>query len=137
MKLIEFKFERIIPASPEEIYDAWLNPDVPGTPWNKAEKVIMDQRINGLLWFEVMAGYPHAHYGRFTELDRPSRIQLTWMSQNTMGLESVVNVVFQQKGEATLMTLVHSGLPDTNDGRDHESGWNCFLDLFLEHFPED
>jgi hypothetical protein len=30
------------------------------------------------------------------------------------------------------MTLVHSGLPDTDGGRGHEKGWNYFLDLFTE-----
>jgi hypothetical protein len=28
------------------------------------------------------------------------------------------------------MTLVHSGLPDTDGGRSHEKGWNFFLEGF-------
>jgi hypothetical protein len=32
------------------------------------------------------------------------------------------------------MTLVHSGLPDTDAGRAHERGWNHFLDIFPEQF---
>jgi hypothetical protein len=28
------------------------------------------------------------------------------------------------------MTLVHSGLPDTDGGRSHEKGWNFFVDGF-------
>jgi len=134
---IEFKFERTITASPEEIYDAWLNPAVPGTPWNKADKVIMDPKVDGLFWFVVVVGYPHSHYGRFTWMDRPGRIQLTWMSPNTMGQESAVIVTFEKKGEETLMTLVHSGLPDTEGGREHEEGWNYFMDLFAKQFVND
>jgi len=45
-------------------------------------------------------------------------------------------VTFQKKGEDTLMTLVHSGLPDTEGGRGHEKGWNFFLDNFLKKFTE-
>ena len=38
-KTIEFKFERTIPASPGEVFDGWLNPKIPGNPWNAAEKL--------------------------------------------------------------------------------------------------
>ncbi len=134
MKLVEFKFERIIAAPAEQLYDAWLNPGVPGTPWNKAEKVIMDTKVDGLFWFLVMVGYPHAHYGRFTVLERANRIQLTWMSPNTLGQESIVNVTFEKKGDSTLMALGHSGLPDTQGGREMEDGWNYFLDTFAGQF---
>lgn len=132
--LIEFKFERTIAAPAATLYDAWLDPKIPRTPWNKAEKVIMNTQTDGLFGFEVMAGYPHAHYGRFVVLERPARIQVTWMSPNTLGRESAVTVTFQERGNGTLMTLVHSGLPDAECGRDHEDGWNYFLDLFAEQF---
>jgi uncharacterized protein YndB with AHSA1/START domain len=36
-KTIELKFDRTIPASPSEVYDAWLNPKIPGNPWNIAD----------------------------------------------------------------------------------------------------
>ena len=38
-KTIELKFERTIPAPPGEVFDAWLNPKIPGNPWNTAEKL--------------------------------------------------------------------------------------------------
>jgi uncharacterized protein YndB with AHSA1/START domain len=129
---IEFKFERTIHAAPETAYYAWLDPKMPGTPWQKGDRLIMDAKVNGLFWLLVNAGYPHPHYGRFIELDRPKRIQHTWMSQNTLGEESTVTITFAKKGENTLMTLVHSGLPDTESGRDHEDGWNYFLDIFVK-----
>jgi hypothetical protein len=34
MKTLEFKFERTIPAPLGEVFDAWLNPKIPGNPWN-------------------------------------------------------------------------------------------------------
>jgi hypothetical protein len=34
------------------------------------------------------------------------------------------------------MTLVHSGLPDTDGGRSHEKGWNYFLDMFPGQFTD-
>jgi uncharacterized protein YndB with AHSA1/START domain len=130
-KTLEFKFERTIPAPPVEVFDAWLNPEVPGNPWNIAEKLLLNPKVDGFFYW-LVRGTPH--YGRFTEMDRPDRMQHTWMSPNTLGEESTVTVTFRKKGDETLMTLVHAGIPDTEAGRGHEKGWNYFLDMFSKEF---
>ena len=131
MNTIELKIERTIPASPVEAFDAWLNPKIPGNPWNMAEKLLFHPQVDGFFYWLIQGT---SHYGRFTEVERPGRIQHTWMSRSTSGEESTVTVTFKKKGEDTLMTLVHSGLPDTDGGRGHEKGWNYFLDAFSEKF---
>jgi uncharacterized protein YndB with AHSA1/START domain len=130
-KTLEFKFERTIPAPPGEVFDAWLNPKIPGNPWNAAEKFILDPKVDGLFYWKLKGT---AHYGRFTEFDRPGRMQHTWMSPNTLGQESMVTLTFNSQGEDTLMTLVHSDLPDHDLARGHERGWNYFLGIFHEQF---
>ena len=45
-----------------------------------------------------------------------------------------MTLTFKKQGGETLMTLVHSDLPDTDGGRGHEKGWNHFLDIFPEQF---
>jgi uncharacterized protein YndB with AHSA1/START domain len=130
-KSIEFKFKRTIPAPANEVFDAWLNSKVPGNPWNAAEKFILDAKVDGLFYWALKGT---SHYGRFTAIERPSRIQHTWMSPKTLGQESTVTLTFEAKGEATLMTLVHSGLPDHEVARGHEKGWNYFLGIFHEQF---
>jgi uncharacterized protein YndB with AHSA1/START domain len=131
MKTIEVKVERTIHAPAVEVFDAWLNPKIPGNPWNMAEKLLLNPHVNGLFYWLIQGT---AHYGRFTEVERPGRIQHTWMSRSTSGEESMVTVAFQENGEETLMTLVHSDLPDTDGGRGHEKGWNYFLDNFSRQF---
>lgn len=130
-KKLEFKFERTIPASPKEVFNAWLNPKVPGNIWNYADKVILNPRLEGF-YYVLAGGFPH--YGRFTKIDRPKLVQHTWVSPNTLGQESMVTVTFKMQGKGTLMTLIHSGIPDTEAGRGHEGGWNYFLDLFPKQF---
>jgi hypothetical protein len=44
---IEVKVERAISAPPDEVFDAWLNPAIPGNPWNAAEKFILDPKETG------------------------------------------------------------------------------------------
>ena len=132
-KTIEIKVERTIPAPLGEVFDAWLNPKIPGTPWHEADKLILNPKVDGFFYW-LIRGIPH--YGRFTEVERPGRIQHTWVSPNTLGEESTVTVTFTAQGEDTLMTLVHSDLPDTARGRAHEDGWNYFLNIFPEQFVE-
>ena len=83
-------------------------------------------------WFFYWLVQGTAHYGRFTEIERPRRVQHTWMSRSTGGEESTVTVTFTAKGDGTLMALLHTGLPDTDGGRGHEMGWNFFLKNFAE-----
>jgi uncharacterized protein YndB with AHSA1/START domain len=132
-KTIEVKVERTIPTAPSEVFDAWLDPKVPGNPWSMAEKLLLNPHVDGFFYWLIQGT---SHYGRFTEIERPGRLQHTWMSRSTSGEESTVTVTFQKKGEDTLMTLVHSGLPDTDGGRGHEKGWNYFLDQFSGKFGD-
>ena len=135
-KTVEIAIERTIPAPPDEVFDAWLDPEVPGTLWHGHDKLIFNPKVDGLWYILSLAHRPEGtpHYGRFTEMDRPARIRHSWMSRNTLGEETVVTITFQKKGESTLMTLVHSGLPEGEMAKAHEEGWNSVLDKFVGAF---
>jgi uncharacterized protein YndB with AHSA1/START domain len=152
MKTMELTLTRTIPASPAEVFDAWMDPKHPGNPWNDATKLIYDGRVDGLFFFlhVSVAGTQHARaghdarlgldtgeqrpsYGRFVAIERPGRVQYAWMSGFTEGLESMVTVTFERRGNDTLVTLNHSNLPDDEKGRVHERGWNECLDRSVEH----
>jgi uncharacterized protein YndB with AHSA1/START domain len=130
-RTLEFRFERTIPAPLTEVFDGWLDPKIPGNPWNAAEKFLLTAKVDGLFFWTLKGT---SHYGRFTVFERPARIQHTWVSPKTLGKESTVTVTFTRKGEDTLMTLVHSELPDHELARGHEKGWNYFLDIFPGQF---
>src|ERR1700761_2778166 len=115
-KTIGFTFEPTIPAPPQEVYDAWLDPKIPGNPWNESDKLLLNPKVDGFFYW-LIRGTPH--YGRFTHIERPVSMHHTWMSPHTLGTETTVTVTFQRQGADTLMTLVHSGLPDTDGGRGH------------------
>src|SRR3954465_14589390 len=100
-KTLTVKVKRTIQAPQADVFRRWLNPKAPGTPWYEGSKVILNPKVNGMFyWF--ISGTPH--YGLFKEVKRPSRIQHTWMSPYTNGLESKVTVTFKKKGKETLMT---------------------------------
>src|SRR5215472_18094213 len=141
-KTMELTLTRLIPATPAEVFDAWMDPKHPGNPWSGAKKLLFDGRVDGLFYFlhlsdgrrsghdavlAEVAAEPWAHYGRFIAIQQNERVQYAWMSPFTNGLESVVTVIFEKKGDDTLVTLNHANLPDDERGRVHELGWNyCF-----------
>jgi uncharacterized protein YndB with AHSA1/START domain len=126
---LEIRIERKIASSPEAAYAAWLDASVPGTPWNFAGKLVMDCKEDGL-FYARMGETPH--YGRFTRLEPGRAVQHTWISPPTMGYETLVSVTFAADGKDTLMTLVHSGLPNNSSGLGHEKGWNMIMQSFLK-----
>jgi uncharacterized protein YndB with AHSA1/START domain len=126
---LQVTVQRIIPAPPDEVFDGWLDPKVPGNPWNFADEFRLDATPGGLFYWRTKDAH---HYGRFIKIDSPVSIRHTWVSASTLGAESVVTVTFEQKGGETLLTLVHSGLPDTEQGKGHEKGWNFFLERFSD-----
>ena len=90
------------------VFDGWLDPKVPGNPWNAAEKFLLDVKVDGL-FFWTLSGT--SHYGRFTVVERPAQIKHIRVSPKTLGKESTVTVTLKKQGEDTLMTLVNSGIP--------------------------
>ena len=129
---------RTIPASPSEVYAAWLDPTTPSTPWDRAdcEKVLLDPKIDGMFYFRRVSpeGVDFPHFGRFVVLEPAKKIEYTWMSPFTAGLESVVTVELEGKGDDTLLQLRHSNLPDDEGGHMHTAGWTARLNAVAEGF---
>jgi len=98
-KTVDITVERTIPAPPSEVFDAWLDPKVPGTLWNEHDRLIFNPKVDGLWYLLSLAHRPEGtpHYGRFTEINRPRLIRHSWMSRNTLGEESMVTVTFRKR----------------------------------------
>ena len=136
-KQTELTLTRLIPASAAEVYDAWLDARSPGGPWFGCKQVILDAKVDGLFYHCVShEGREWAHYGRFVALERPRRIEHTWVSEGTRGLESVLTVTFAPEGNKTRVTLRHTGVPDDDFGRQHGEGWNYVLGAIEERFAQ-
>ncbi len=129
---LDITVKRTIPALPNDVFDAWLDPKIPGTLWHGHEKIILNPKVDGL-WYLLSLDHRREgtpHYGRFIEVHRPMRIQHTWMSRNTLGEETTVTATFQKSGDETLLTVLHSGFPNAETATAHEKGWNAILDRF-------
>ncbi|HEY1924221.1 MAG TPA: SRPBCC domain-containing protein [Candidatus Acidoferrum sp.] len=128
MELTEITVTRMIPATPEEVYDVWVDPKSPGGPWHGAARLIVNPVVDGLFYFAVNhEGRVWPHYGRFVKLERPKLVEYTWMSEATKGAESTVTFTLEKQGGDTKVTLRHAGVPDDALGRQHKDGWEWIL----------
>jgi uncharacterized protein YndB with AHSA1/START domain len=137
LKTTEITVTRSIAATPTEVFDVWLNPKSPGSPWFGTARAVVNPVVDGLFYHSVhFEGHDWAHYGRFIALDKPRQIQHTWVSEATRGLESVVTLTFDPEGKQTVVTLRHTNVPDDEMGRRHAEGWGFVLGGLVERFRQ-
>ena len=99
----------------------------PGTPLNPV--------VDGLFYLAAShEGRTWPHYGRFVQIERPHKVEYTWVSEATKGVESVVSVTFEARGDETEVTLRHTGVPDDEMGHQHKDGWTWVLSMLAERF---
>jgi uncharacterized protein YndB with AHSA1/START domain len=135
IKTTELTVKRTVPATPAQVYDVWLDHRSPGSPWFGTARAIVSPVVDGLFYHSVdHAGRSWAHYGRFLALERGKRIQHTWMSEATRGLESIVTVTLEARGSDAEVTLRHTNIPDDEMGRMHAEGWSHVLGTIAERF---
>jgi uncharacterized protein YndB with AHSA1/START domain len=133
MKTHDIIVSRTIQASPDELFDVWLDPKSPGGLWFGVERVIANPVVDGLFYHSVLhEGRSWPHYGRFIRLDRGRAIEHTWVSEATRGLETIVTIKLTPASGGTEVTLRHAGVPDDELGRSHKEGWQGYLDELAE-----
>ena len=110
-----FTLTAMIPASPEEIYEAWLD------SLGHSEMTGGEANMSGEVGAEVSAwdGYIS---GRNLELIPAERIVQSWRTTEFADEheDSVISIVLTAVGDSTLLTLEHSNVPD--DQRSYEEG---------------
>jgi uncharacterized protein YndB with AHSA1/START domain len=138
LKTTDLECTRQIPnATPQEVYDVWIDPTHPGGLWASATKVILTAKVEGLFYTVLEhEGAKYAHYGLITQLERGKVVQHTWVSQGTKGLESMVTTTFEARDGGTFVKLRHTGVPDDEEGRAHVMGWNFVLGSLAENMPK-
>jgi uncharacterized protein YndB with AHSA1/START domain len=122
--------KRTIPATVDELFDAWLDPESlaqwmrPGA--NPHTTVRVDARVGA---FEVVMH----HQTAVAPLRRiPPRAQRSWCSPGsdaTHHAETLVTVEFSAASASTEIVLTHERMPDHEAGIKHNRGWTHALEL--------
>ena len=120
---------RIYDAKPAKVFKAWTDPASLRAWFAKGEHVSADVRVSGLFYIEVYnLEKINPHYGRYLRIDGPHTLEFTWVSEWTMGKESVVLVELAERNGKTELTLTHDGLPNEILADAHRQGWNSCLE---------
>ncbi len=132
------RIEHSFTASPEEVFDAWTNPEVLRRWWSAGPGITspgcdVDLRVGGryvLRMHDERSGELHVVAGEYREVERPRRLVYTWAWEGgpNPGHESVVTVEFRADGERTTVVLEHAGLPDDGSRVRHGEGWRAAFD---------
>jgi uncharacterized protein YndB with AHSA1/START domain len=128
-------------ASPEAVFDAWLDPQGVGhwlfaTPDGVMEKVEIDPRVGGgFTIVERRGGALAEHFGEYVEIDRPRRLAFDfWTSFSDERTQ--VTVTIAPDGEGSLLTLSHQGVWADWEEKTRQ-GWTMILDGLAHALPWD
>ncbi len=133
--MIEITIDRLIDATPEEIYEVWLDKNSPASPWFGVPKVILNPQVDGLFYsMYQVEDIEIAHYGRFITLEKPHKIQYTWVSEATHGKESLLTVTLKPKDGKTEVFINNNNIPDDEGGKQHLNAWSYVISRMQTHF---
>jgi uncharacterized protein YndB with AHSA1/START domain len=140
----DMKVERLIDASPEEVFDAYTNPEAQRvwfTIFNQDMIVdnVVDLRVGGT-WVSTWGFPPDEMYREtnvFEVVDRPHRLvsRSSFISRDGSTAETTVEITFRASGANTLMTVIQSGFADGAQ-RDFaaNTAWNGAFDRINAYF---
>ena len=125
---IEFEISGLIPATPNEVYKAWLESDR-HTKMTGGKAEVSD--VLGAP-FQAWDGYIE---GINLELDPGARILQNWRTTEFEDTDedSLLEVLFVLEAEQTRVTIRHSNLPD--HGMQYKQGWvDAYFTPMQEYF---
>jgi uncharacterized protein YndB with AHSA1/START domain len=119
-------------ASPERVFDAWLDPDTAGkwlfsTTTGRMVRVEVDARVGGKFAFvDRRDGEDIEHVGEYLEIDRPRRLVFTFAVPKFSSQNTRVSIDIRPLGTGCELTLTHEGVPPDYASRTEE-GWTGIL----------
>jgi uncharacterized protein YndB with AHSA1/START domain len=135
----ELRLERLYDASPEVVFDAFVDPatqaelhghDVPGWKVHRAET---DLRVGGTSTYVmgVDGEEPDTETRVYTVIDRPHRIVFTHSMQIAewgRSVDTEMTITFEDRDGKTLLTMVQTGFEREEDRDAFMGGWPAYLD---------
>jgi len=127
------RIERLIPASPERLFELWSEPSELVKWWGPdgfdVPASALDVRPGGH-WRTTMRspqGDLHTVSGVYRTIDKPRRLVFTWGWDDDTGLrghETEVTVTFEPAPGGTRMVLLQQAFENKDQRDRHNQGWS-------------
>lgn len=113
----KLKLSVLLPATPEQIFKAWLDSNAHGEFTGDTAKI--DPRVGGK--FTAWGGYIR---GRTLELEPGKRILQAWRTTEFPedAPDSTLEILLEAEGKGSRITLIHTDIPD-GQAKQYEQGW--------------
>ena len=132
----DLRIERLLDGTPDEIFDAFVDADAmlewyQDNPGWKVEVLACDCRIGGTT---IVAFGPdddrYIEEMTYSAVDRPGRLTYTEVFRMPDGrsFTTKVTVTFEMQDAKTMLTIVQTGFPHTEQRDAHQGGWPGFID---------
>jgi uncharacterized protein YndB with AHSA1/START domain len=142
----KIRLERLIPASREEVFRAWTQPEILRLWFGPGEFAIpsarLDVRPGGSYEIEMQppgSTETMTLIGTFREVQPPSRLEFTWSWSRVWAEapESLVVVDFREADGGTLVQITHGDFDDDDAASPYAIGWEGGLDKLARHFDRE
>ena len=129
------RIERTFAASAEEVFDAWTSPEVMrrwfhcDADWDTPVAEV-DLRVGGEVRVVMRRpdGTEVEAQGKFSVIDRPHRLVMTWTFDDEPSNEQLLELSFSESEGSTTVLMFNSGI-STDERRDARTGgWHGCLD---------
>jgi len=117
----EFTVSDVIPASPQEIYDAWLD-SKRHAQMTGGERARMSKKLG-----DKVSAWDGYITGKNLELDSGKRIVQSWRSTQfaDADADSTIAVTLEPIAKGTRISITHSNVPDGHTSY-RDGGWQDF-----------
>jgi uncharacterized protein YndB with AHSA1/START domain len=137
------RLERLIPATPEQVFDAWAKPELLAKWWGPdgfdVPKYALDVRPGGS-WRTTMRspqGQLHTVSGVYRVIERPRRLVFTWawdQDDGNRGHETEITVTFESAPGGTKLVLLQQSFVEKESRDKHSHGWSSSFDCLVRLF---
>ncbi len=122
---------KVIKATPEEVFEAFTDPEIM-TKWFYGDEgwtadISNTLEIGGKYFLNMIAtdGKEYKHTGEYKIIAPPEKLVFTWNSD--FAQDTVVTIHFRKIADGTEITLEHEFLPTDEAREDHRKGWTMCL----------
>lgn len=125
---------RFIPAPPEKLFDAWLDPGMLSRFMRPGENMTVPEattnpKVGGQFMILMRVGdQDMPHTGTYKTIDRPDRLVFTWESAASTIEDSTVTIDFEAAEGGTNVRLEHVRFPSEEIRDNHKGGWTRILE---------